>query len=376
MEAAATALDRLADAVASGRVDTVRVCFADHYGVLRGRRVAAERFLADASAPQGFCDGALVWDVRCEIFEAAAFSNYATGYPDLYVHADLASLCECAWAPGEAAVLGDVRDAHGAPIALDPRGTLRRVAQRAAVPAVGAAFELNVPDERLAAGWTAGSPPPLATRYLDGLQRAGLEPLALTWDGPRRRMRLQLAERSPLALADAIALARGAARELAAEGVRLTPAARTAAGEPPARMTFSLATRDAAGALARLDDVRLLLAPLPLAYAPSGVSALGGALDRGAAATVRIVVHAASDANPYLALAAALAAVSADGAAGGAADPTSYRAAIDRFAAAGWVPDWLGDALVGDALTLARREADLRESAVTEWDLRRYWECG
>ena len=49
-------LDALAAAVAEERVHTVRVCFSDHYGVLRGRRLAAESFVADVRAPQAFCD--------------------------------------------------------------------------------------------------------------------------------------------------------------------------------------------------------------------------------------------------------------------------------------------------------------------------------
>ena len=114
-----------------GRASTVRVCFPDHYGSVRGRRLPAETFLASPMTHQAFCDGALVWDVQCEIFEETDFSNYRTGYPDLYAVPDLASIRRCGWTDSEWLVLCDAVDADDVPIWVDPRGCLRTISERA-----------------------------------------------------------------------------------------------------------------------------------------------------------------------------------------------------------------------------------------------------
>lgn len=365
------ALDALAAAVAEERVHTVRVCFADHYGILRGRRLAAERFLADTSTPQAFCDGALVWDVRCDIFEETDFSNYRTGYPDLYARPDLDTLRPGGWLDGEYVVLADAHDHHGDPIEVDPRSTLRRVVARVGqdVP-VTALLELRVPDEAVAAAWGPGNPPPFAEQLADGLRATGLPLLALEWSRPERVLALRLGAASPLEAADALVLARTAAREVAlAHGVRLSAMPRLHAADRPTGMWLAFDAppqADAAGAPARLSDVDLLLRPLPLAHAGAPAPRADG---------TRLRVPAASDANPYLAIAAALAAAWDSGEAGGTAG-SGYRAAIAKLRDAAWAHDWLAPLLVHDTLALAEREADLRDSAVTTWDLDRYWECG
>lgn len=366
------ALDALASAVAEERAHTVRVCFADHYGVLRGRRLAAERFVDGASTPQAFCDGALVWDIRCDIFEATAFSNFGTGYPDLHARPDLETLRPCGWVEGEYVVLADALDHHGEPIAVDPRGTLRRVAARAPQSTlVAAQLELRVPDEAVAAVWGAGHPAPFAGALLEGLRVAGLPVLAMQWARPERILTLTFGPAAPLAAADALVLARTAAREVAAaHGVRLTAMPRIAAGQRPAIMALTVdgaRGTDLRSACARLDDLDLLLRPLPLAHpAAAAPTAAGEALR----------VPASSDANPYLAIAAALAAAWEPEAGAERAVAHGHRAAIERLRDARWAGEWFPPLLLHDALALAEREAALRDAAVTAWDLDRYWECG
>jgi glutamine synthetase len=369
-----TGLDALTAAVAERRVDTVRVCFSDHYGVLRGRRLAAESFLDDVSAPQAFCDGALVWDVRCEIFEATDFSNFRTGYPDLHARPDLDTLRPCGWRDGEYAVLADPHDAHGAPIEVDPRRILRRVIEHAPAAAeVASRLELRVPDRTITAAWAAGHAHEFAAELARGLQASGLPLLAVEWSRPERILRLTLGPSAPLDAADALVLTRTAARELAlAHGVRLTAMPRLATGNRMAAMELDVEIPAGAAldeASRRLEDVALLLRPLPTAYGPEPAPVAREARGRWSAL-------ASSDACPYLAIAAAVAAGHEEQTAQGDAPEPAYPQAVAAFRAAGWTGSWFHPAFIHDALELADREAALRESAITDWDLERYWEAG
>lgn len=366
--ASQAALEALEQAVAKGAAHTVRVCFPDHYGVLRGRRLPAEVFCERPTAEQAFCDGALVWDIRCDIFEEVDFSNYRTGYPDLYAHPDPETLAPLAWADGEWGVMADSCDAHGEPLDVDPRTTLRVTAERADAleRPVSATLELRVPDPAVGA-WAPGSAPELAQRLQSAL--TGREPgvAAVEWDRPARVVRLHLEPAAPLATADALALLRSAARELSrALGVRLTAMPRLDADAAPTRMLFELDADGPPPDAAAAQELSLFLAPLPVAHS-----------DFGEHVRERTVA-AASDANPYLALAAALAATQGRPAAGaeGPESAPGYAGAIVRFAQSPLAADWFAPRLRHDALELALREQRLRESAVTEWDIERYWECG
>jgi glutamine synthetase len=370
MEAAVRAepLDLLRGAVGEGTADTVRVCFSDHYGVLRGRRIAADVFAAAPGARQGFCDGALVWDIRCEIFEETDFSNYGTGYPDLYVTPELSTLRPCVWTDGEWTSLGDCLDEHGRPIPVDPRGALRRIAAMGSTDErVRVRIELQAPE----LGGEAGA------RLMDALSRAaeglGLGDVAISHDRDVEMLSSELPWMDPLAAADATVLLRGAARELASrQGVALTAMAQIAPTRQPSRLVITpepTAPARAAGAWARAEELALLLRPLP-----AGAAAL--APQPGAEGEGDFV--AASDANPYLAIAASLAAgaESAPPAPVGEREDDPYLSAVAALSWCEWARNWFDPLLIHDAIALAEREAGVCADAGGPWSHERYWECG
>jgi len=354
-------LAALQDAVADGDAHTVRVCFPDHYGVLRGRRIAADVFVADPDARQGFCDGALVWDIRCDIFEGTDFTNYRTGYPDLYVRPEHETLGPCAWVEGEWSVLGDCRDHRGDRIDVDPRGILRGVAARAGTPRVATALQLHL------AAADAGA----EERFLAPLHGAakGLEVGAVAIESDRRRgiVSVDLPALDPLAAADALVTLRTAARETArAAGVDMTAMAQTEPGGPATRLIAAVLAEDGSPrTLLGVEDLALLLRPLP-----------AGAI--GIEPAGREIAQGASDANPYLVVAAATAA--AGQAAGSEADPPSkvdpYRSSIERLGSCEWAREWFPELFLHDAIALAEREAEICADRDGPWSLDRYRECG
>jgi glutamine synthetase len=369
----------LARAVAAGEAHTVRVCFADHYGILRGRRIAAELFAADPCR-QGFCDGALVWDIRCDIFEGTDFSNYRTGYPDLFVDPEMTTLRPCGWVPGEWAVLGNCRDAEGHQLPVDPRGILGSVAARSELGQVVMSLELHV-----------AQPPEQDDVDALNLLEAGLRSALLGFDLPAGLIRRSPAEGSltvtvpplePVAAADTVVLVRGAARELAAlHGVEMTAMSRLGPGDRMTRMAVDLVELgldQVREGLDRSEELSLLLRPLP--GADGGVAGAGASVEkRPEEAMDRSVVRAASDANPYLVVAAALSAVSEVGATGPGTSESAnggYAGSIHRLAASDWASRWFSRLFLHDAIALARREAGICASEGGPWDRSRYWECG
>ena len=372
MTGAALSLEELREEVARGAVDTVRVCFTDHYGMLRGRRLVGEVYVEDPEGVQAFCDGALVWDVHCDIFEETDYSNFRTGYPDLLAFPDLGSLRRCGWSEGSAMVLTRVTGPHGERSPLDPRGILGQVAERSGAGPVGITLSLRAGLGPLATGWDPEPAPGFADRWRAGIEGSGIAVEKLDYDRASRRATVELAPLEPVAAADAAVVARSSAREIGlVDGVTVTTLGRLTDGAPDEQMEIHPhggfpANGDSA---ARLTDLSLLLRPLPLAWPNEGLTGDGAAL-------------ASASANPYLATAATLSAAAGEETGGDPETPGSYEEAANRLAGTGWAVDWLGEMFIHDTLELARREDGLRREGcgaaeiATDWDIARYGEVG
>lgn len=358
-------------AVDARRASTVRICFPDHYGAMRGRRLPAEVFLDSPGTHQAFCDGALVWDVQCEIFEETNFSNYRTGYPDLYAVPDETSIRRCGWTNSEWMVLCDSVDAHEVPIGVDSRGCLRAVADRAgAGHSLRASISMRLLREDSATSALSGTSS-FTAALLRGLELSGLRGSAVEASRSERRLTVHLPEMEPLKAADAMTVARMAARDLAFTfGIDLTLMPATETGQRPLASRLSFASEpagDPAGVAARLKALRLFLAPLPISH--------GAGLSTGLDEPGSVVIS--SDANPYLAVAVSLISRAGTGETEFEASGSGFQAAIDDLRRASpSAVEWVGELMVHDALELAQREEEIRAARITPWDVERYGEVG
>ena len=354
-----------------GRASTVRICFPDHYGSVRGRRLPATVFLDSPGTHQAFCDGALVWDVQCEIFEETDFSNYRTGYPDLYAVPDSASIRRCGWTDSEWMVLCDSVDAKDMPIWVDPRGCLRSIAERAgAGHSLRSSISFRVSGDDFAI-WSCSGTSSYPAALLKGLEQSGLKGSAVEANRSERRLTIHLPALEPLAAADAMTVARMAARDLAFTfglGFTLMPVIETGQRPLASRLAFSSEPAGSPeGVSGRLEAMRLFLAPLPISY--------GAGLSIGIDPPGIVVI--ASDANPYLAIAASVVARAGEGLDGFEASGSGFQAAIDDLRKGSSLAEgWMGEMMVHDTLELAQREGGIRASQVTPWDIERYGEIG
>jgi len=128
------ALDELATEVAAGTIDTVLVGFTDHYGRLMGKRYEAAFFLESVARHGSHaCDYLLTVDMEMNPVPGYRFANWERGYGDFALVPDLATLRRASWLEKSALVLCDVaRAGDGAPVAIAPRGILKRQVERAA----------------------------------------------------------------------------------------------------------------------------------------------------------------------------------------------------------------------------------------------------
>ncbi|MCI0572172.1 MAG: glutamine synthetase family protein [Myxococcaceae bacterium] len=114
-------------------------------GVWRGKYISVEKLLSAVGGGLGFCDVIFGWDVADELLDNAEVTGWHSGYPDLQARVDVSSGRIIPWEPDTAAFLLDFVDGKGGPFEPSPRQLLQRVSRMARdmgyLPRFGAEFE-------------------------------------------------------------------------------------------------------------------------------------------------------------------------------------------------------------------------------------------
>ena len=152
------ALEQLVD---SDAVDTVIVAFADMQGRLVGKRVAARLFVDEVVARGAeCCNYLLAVDVEMNTVSGYAMSGWQTGYGDMVMTPDVATLRLIPWLPGTALVTADVGWDDGSPVTASPRAVLRRqldrLGERGLAADVATELEFIVFEEPYRQAWACG----------------------------------------------------------------------------------------------------------------------------------------------------------------------------------------------------------------------------
>jgi len=130
----AYSLAELTADIAAGSIDTVLVAFPDMQGRMIGKRFQAEFFLEVAEDETHGCDYLLADDIDMEPVPGYAAANWKKGYGDFVMKPDLATLMKASWLEGTAIVLCDLSDHHHhEPVAHSPRAILKAQIDRLAV---------------------------------------------------------------------------------------------------------------------------------------------------------------------------------------------------------------------------------------------------
>jgi glutamine synthetase len=146
--------------VTTGEIDTVIVAFADMQGRLTGKRVSARLFVDEVAAHGAeCCNYLLAVDVEMNTVDGYAMSSWESGYGDMVMRPDPATLRLLPWLPGTALVMADLEWADGRPVLAAPRSILRtqteRLAQRGLAAFVGTELEFIVFDDTYRDAWAA-----------------------------------------------------------------------------------------------------------------------------------------------------------------------------------------------------------------------------
>lgn len=124
-------LDSLRDLVAEGEIDTVLTCVCDMQGRLMGKRFHAQHFLDGGHEETHGCNYLLALDIEMTTVPGYKSASWEKGYGD-YVHKpDLSTLRLAPWLPKTAMVMADFLDHDGEQVAHAPRNVLKRQIERA-----------------------------------------------------------------------------------------------------------------------------------------------------------------------------------------------------------------------------------------------------
>src|SRR3954466_3280319 len=437
-------LDMLRREVAEGSVDTVVLALTDMQGRLQGKRLDAGFFL-DVVLEHGTeaCNYLLAVDVEMNTVEGYAISSWERGYGDLGMLPDLGTLRRVPWQPGTAMLLADVTWLDGSEVVESPRQILRRqlarLAERGWTAYVGTELEFIVFDDSFEDAWERqyrGLTPanrynvdysvlgtsriePLLRAIRLGMRDAGMQVESAKGECNPGQHEIAFLYADALTSCDNHVIYKTGAKEIAAQqGRSLTFMAKYNEREGNScHVHLSLRDQDGtpvlagdrehgfsammehflAGQLACLAELTLLFAPNVNSYkrfvagsfAPTAVA--WGHDNR--TCSMRVVGHGGglrvenrlpgADVNPYLALAAMIAAglhgieneLELEPAFEGNAYesdkprvPRTLYEARDLFAASDVARDAFGQEVVDHYLNRARIELEAFESAVTDWE--------
>jgi len=119
--------------IADGSIDTIVLAFPDMHGRPVGKRVTTDFFTAHvAEHGIEVCDYLLAVDVDMNPLPGYRFANWDRGYGDVVVQPDYATARRIPWLPGSVMVIGDLANEDGTPVDVSPRQILRRQIARAA----------------------------------------------------------------------------------------------------------------------------------------------------------------------------------------------------------------------------------------------------
>jgi glutamine synthetase len=119
------------EAIRNSASPKVKVAVSDVDGVLRGKYIHKDKFFSAVEGGFGFCDVVFGWDMNDEPYDNAYMTGWHKGFPDAMVRLDLATHRNVPWDGGVPFFLGSFVNADGSPYPLCPRQVLMRVLKRA-----------------------------------------------------------------------------------------------------------------------------------------------------------------------------------------------------------------------------------------------------
>lgn len=120
----------LAERLSKEGIRRIKIGVTDIDGILRGKYISLEKF-AHCQNGLGFCDVIFGWDIGDTLYDNSKYTGWHTGYPDAIARLDSSTLRTIPWEPGTAFFLADLFTKNGDPLSISPRQVFRSVLDRA-----------------------------------------------------------------------------------------------------------------------------------------------------------------------------------------------------------------------------------------------------
>jgi glutamine synthetase len=102
------AIDDLLHQLEVAGTEKVKLAITDIDGILRGKVIGFDKFKSIATKGFGFCDVVFGWDAGDQAYDNGAFTGWHTGYPDAMAVVDLDTMRRVPWEDGLPFFLADV----------------------------------------------------------------------------------------------------------------------------------------------------------------------------------------------------------------------------------------------------------------------------
>lgn len=105
----------------------IKLAITDTDGILRGKYISTEKFMAAAGGHLGMCNVVFGWDAGDAAYDNTRYTGWHSGYPDVPARIDLSTFRKIPWENGIPFFLCDLIDKKESPAFACPRNLLKKV---------------------------------------------------------------------------------------------------------------------------------------------------------------------------------------------------------------------------------------------------------
>lgn len=109
----------------------VKIAFSDIDGILRGKYISTEKFISSLEKRTSFCNVIMGWDMADVLYDRSEITGWHTGYPDSEASIDLNTFRKIPWENDLPFFLGQLHQKNNEPSEVCPRQLLKKIAGQA-----------------------------------------------------------------------------------------------------------------------------------------------------------------------------------------------------------------------------------------------------
>ena len=113
------------------QTEKVKIAVTDLDGILRGKIISFEKFVSIVEKGFGFCNVIFGWDSADAAYDNCNFTGWHSGYPDATAVIDISTFRQIPWENDTAFFLADFKGDEGNDLNICPRSLLKKIIQQA-----------------------------------------------------------------------------------------------------------------------------------------------------------------------------------------------------------------------------------------------------